>query len=54
MHDYLALASIPETEFEALLSAPEKSTTEGLVRHARQLDKRRPRRVCCPHCGGDL
>ena len=43
MYDYLAIAEIPEADFEALVEAPQPPTTEGLVRHSRQLAKRRVR-----------
>jgi hypothetical protein len=56
MYQAIAIAAIPEAEFEALVESENPPTLDDLVRHARGLPKRRARRVrrVCPHCGGQF
>ncbi len=57
MYRCLAIASIPEEEFEELIESDDPPTKTALVAHAQNKEPPHSttRRLSfCPHCGGDL
>lgn len=54
MYQCLAIARIPQDEFDRLIDSADPPTLEELVRFGRSQQKKPKARRRCPHCGGEI